>query len=236
MAPRRAKARAGITPAEARRESRRAQAPAHRRDRRPPARRLPRQPHRPRLRQPARAPGGDDPLRPVHGQAGQRGDAGALPPLPERPPLRRGAARRARGDGPARPASSATRRGRSKGLGQALVAEHGGEVPDTMEELHALPGVGRKTANVVLGNAFGKNEGVVVDTHVQRLSRRLGLTRRDRSGEDRARPDAARAAGGVDALVPPADRPRPERSARRGRPECAALPGGRAVPFGGGVR
>ena len=63
-----------------------------------------------------------------------------------------------------------------KGLGQALVAEHGGEVPATMEELHALPGVGRKTANVVLGNAFGKNVGVVVDTHVQRLSRRLGLT------------------------------------------------------------
>lgn len=63
-----------------------------------------------------------------------------------------------------------------KGLGQALVAEHGGEVPATMEELRALPGVGRKTANVVLGNAFGKNEGVVVDTHVQRLSRRLGLT------------------------------------------------------------
>ena len=63
-----------------------------------------------------------------------------------------------------------------KGLGLALVAEHGGRVPETMEELHALPGVGRKTANVVLGNAFGKNVGVVVDTHVQRLSRRLGLT------------------------------------------------------------
>jgi endonuclease-3 len=63
-----------------------------------------------------------------------------------------------------------------KSLGQALVAEHGGKVPDTMEELKALPGVGRKTANVVLGNAFGKNVGVVVDTHVARLSRRLGLT------------------------------------------------------------
>lgn len=63
-----------------------------------------------------------------------------------------------------------------KGLGQALVAEHGSAVPETMEELRALPGVGRKTANVVLGNAFGKNEGVVVDTHVQRLARRLGLT------------------------------------------------------------
>jgi endonuclease-3 len=61
-------------------------------------------------------------------------------------------------------------------LGRTLVAEHGGEVPATMDALKALPGVGRKTANVVLGNAFGKNEGIVVDTHVQRLSRRLGLT------------------------------------------------------------
>lgn len=61
-------------------------------------------------------------------------------------------------------------------LGRTLVTEHGGDVPSTMEELNALPGVGRKTANVVLGNAFGKNEGIVVDTHVQRLSRRLGLT------------------------------------------------------------
>lgn len=62
------------------------------------------------------------------------------------------------------------------GLGQALVAEHGGEVPAEMEALRRLPGVGRKTANVVLGNGFGRNVGVVVDTHVQRLSRRLGLT------------------------------------------------------------
>ena len=54
--------------------------------------------------------------------------------------------------------------------------DHGGKVPQTMEELRALPGVGRKTANVVLGNAFGKNEGIVVDTHVARLSQRLGLT------------------------------------------------------------
>ena len=64
-----------------------------------------------------------------------------------------------------------------QGLGSALVERHGGEVPATMAELVALPGVGRKTANVVLGNAFGINEGVVVDTHVARLSRRLGLTR-----------------------------------------------------------
>ncbi len=59
----------------------------------------------------------------------------------------------------------------------ALVERHGGEVPRTMDELTALAGVGRKTANVVLGNAFGINVGVVVDTHVLRLSRRLGLTR-----------------------------------------------------------
>ncbi len=59
----------------------------------------------------------------------------------------------------------------------AIEEKHGGKVPDTMEELHALPGVGRKTANVVLGNAFGKDEGIVVDTHVARLSHRLRLTK-----------------------------------------------------------
>lgn len=63
-----------------------------------------------------------------------------------------------------------------QGMARALVQDHGGEVPDTMQELVALPGVGRKTANVVLGNAFDVNEGVVVDTHVKRLSNRLGLT------------------------------------------------------------
>jgi len=62
-------------------------------------------------------------------------------------------------------------------MAQAVVADHDGEIPKTMEALHALPGVGRKTANVVLGNAFGMNEGVTVDTHVTRLSRLLGLTR-----------------------------------------------------------
>jgi len=57
-----------------------------------------------------------------------------------------------------------------------IESKHGGKVPQTMDDLTALAGVGRKTANVVLGNAFGKNEGVVVDTHVSRLSQRLGLT------------------------------------------------------------
>jgi endonuclease-3 len=58
-----------------------------------------------------------------------------------------------------------------------IARKFGGRVPETMEELRELPGVGRKTANVVLGNAFGKNEGIVVDTHVARLSQRLGLTK-----------------------------------------------------------
>ena len=63
------------------------------------------------------------------------------------------------------------------GLGKALVERHNGEVPDSMDALVKLPGVGRKTANVILGNAFSKNEGIVVDTHVARVSLRLGLTR-----------------------------------------------------------
>ena len=63
-----------------------------------------------------------------------------------------------------------------RGMARALVEDHGGEVPRTMDDLVALPGVGRKTANVVLGNAFSIDEGVVVDTHVRRLSNRLGFT------------------------------------------------------------
>jgi endonuclease-3 len=63
------------------------------------------------------------------------------------------------------------------GMAKAVVAKHGGEIPNSMDELFALPGIGRKTANVVLGNAFEMNEGIVVDTHVARLSKLLGLTR-----------------------------------------------------------
>lgn len=62
------------------------------------------------------------------------------------------------------------------GMARAVVEKHGGEIPETMDELTALPGVARKTANVVLGSALGKNEGIVVDTHVARVSQRLGLT------------------------------------------------------------
>jgi endonuclease-3 len=64
-----------------------------------------------------------------------------------------------------------------RGCCQALVERHGGEVPRALEQLVRLPGVGRKTANVVLGSGFGLPSGVVVDTHVGRISRRLGLTR-----------------------------------------------------------
>ena len=63
-----------------------------------------------------------------------------------------------------------------RGMAQALVDRHGGKVPRTMEELTELAGVGRKTANVVLGNAYGMNVGVTVDTHVTRVSNRLALT------------------------------------------------------------
>jgi endonuclease-3 len=64
-----------------------------------------------------------------------------------------------------------------RGAMREIAEKHGGKVPDTMAELYTLPGVGRKTANVVLGNAFHKDEGIVVDTHVIRLSQRLGLTK-----------------------------------------------------------
>lgn len=66
-----------------------------------------------------------------------------------------------------------------QGLATAIVRDHGGEVPSTMEELVELPGVGRKTANLVLGESFGITTGIVVDTHVARVSGRLGLTRHE---------------------------------------------------------
>ena len=68
---------------------------------------------------------------------------------------------------------------------QKIVSDFDGNVPDTMEALLTLPGVARKTANVVLGTAFGKNEGIVVDTHVIRLARRLGLTSRKNNQGDK---------------------------------------------------
>ncbi len=67
-----------------------------------------------------------------------------------------------------------------KSIGESIVADHDGEVPDTMNDLTELSGVGRKTANVVLQHAHDVVEGIVVDTHVQRISRRLGLTEEER--------------------------------------------------------
>ena len=69
-------------------------------------------------------------------------------------------------------------------MGRALVECFGGEVPGTMEQLLTLPGVARKTANVLLGTSFGRNDGVVVDTHIGRLSQRLRLTWTARDDKD----------------------------------------------------
>lgn len=66
-----------------------------------------------------------------------------------------------------------------KAMAQILLSKFKGEVPDTMEELVSLPGVARKTANIILFNAFGKNEGIAVDTHVKRLAQRLGLSKNE---------------------------------------------------------
>jgi endonuclease-3 len=65
------------------------------------------------------------------------------------------------------------------GLAQGLVEDFDGQIPAEMDQLIKLPGIGRKTANVILGNAFGKSEGVVVDTHIKRLSQRLGFTKQE---------------------------------------------------------
>lgn len=73
------------------------------------------------------------------------------------------------------------------GAGRVIIEKFSGQVPDTMESLLELPGVARKTANVVLGTWFGKNEGVVVDTHVGRLSHRLRLTWRSKNEKDAVR-------------------------------------------------
>lgn len=72
---------------------------------------------------------------------------------------------------------------------RTIADEHGGEVPRTMEELTALPGVARKTANIVLGSAYGRNEGMAVDRHVQRVSGRLKLTRHKNNQGDRIEKD-----------------------------------------------
>ena len=86
------------------------------------------------------------------------------------------------------------------GACQRIRDDFGGEVPDNMEDLLTLPGVARKTANVVLGTWFGKNEGVVVDTHVFRISHRLGLAPKKTTNHTEQRADGAGAAPRVDQL------------------------------------
>ena len=100
-----------------------------------------------------------------------------------------------------------------RGTMRILIEEHGGEVPTDFDALLRLPGVARKTANVVSAER-GDAQGIVVDTHVRRLSQRLGFTRQEDPGQDRARPDAARAARGLGPVPAPADLARPPRLRR----------------------
>ena len=90
------------------------------------------------------------------------------------------------------------------GAAQKIVEDYGGEVPSEMDALVKIPGVGRKTANVILGHIFGK-PGFVVDTHVRRLTYRLGFTQEYGSGEDRDRHAEDSAGGGLDAVLDAAD-------------------------------
>ena len=187
--------------------------------------------HRARLEQPARAPRRHHPVRPVHRPAREPGDGGALPPLPLGPGL--GGRRRP-------PVSSArsTRRASTRprpesilGMARALVERHGGEVPRTLEALTDLPGVGRKTANVVLGNAFGI-PAFPVDTHVTRVSQRLGLTRGHRCRGDPRRSLRADPPAAVDQGQPSLHLARPADLSREG----AQVPGmwcPRPVPLAG---
>ena len=145
-----------------------------------------------RLCQPLSTARGDDPLGTVHGQAGQHGHRRAFFPLAT--PALLAAACQSELETVIR--STGFYHAKAKnilGCCRALVDRHGGEVPDSLPDLVKLPGVGRKTANVVLGTAFGRVEGVVVDTHVGRISRRLGLTKQ---------PDAVRAERDLVKVIP----------------------------------
>ena len=119
-----------------------------------------------------------------------------------------------------------------KGAAAGLVERFGGEVPRTLAELTTLPGVARKTANVVLGTAYGIAEGVVVDTHVQRLSMRLGADAQDRPEGHREGPDEGDPAGALDPVLPPGDLARPPRLLRA-QAELRRLHAGAVLPVGG---
>ncbi len=89
------------------------------------------------------------------------------------------------------------------GAARKVISDFGGDVPRTMDELLTIPGVARKTANVVLGSWYNIADGVVVDTHVQRISRRLELTKNEDPPEDRAGPDESDPSRALDSLLAP---------------------------------
>ena len=118
-----------------------------------------------------------------------------------------------------------------KGAGRVVTEEFGGKVPHTMDELLRIPGVARKTANVVLGSWFGIAVGVVVDTHVLRISRRLELTKGDHTGKSRAGPDESNPAVGSGSTSPTRSSSTAARSASRASPAAPTAPSnGSATP------
>ena len=162
----------------------------------------------PGARQSPAAAGGHDPLGPVYRRAGEHRDArrcfGSIPIGRRLGGVAVGQAgsRRSRA-----PVSSATRPRTSRPAASSWWTGTAARCPGDMEALVQLPGVGRKTANVVLGTAFGMATGVVVDTHVTRHRRRLGLTPADGGREDRAGPDGRPAAQRVDRFLASHDPP-----------------------------
>ena len=117
------------------------------------------------------------------------------------------------------------------GAARKIVNEFGGKVPENMDELLTLPGVARKTANVVLGTWFGKAEGLVVDTHVHRISRRLELTKNDDPKNDRAGFNESNSAREVDFVFPPDHLAWPQ-VVLCTIPEVRGLPAGEYLPRG----
>ncbi len=116
-----------------------------------------------------------------------------------------------------------------QGAARKIIAEFGGEVPQTLAELITVPGAARKTANVVLGVWFGKAEGVVVDTHVFRIARRLELAKGDTPRKGRAGTDADSAARPLDQLFAP-DHPSRPPGVRRAQSQMQSVQSGAAVP------
>lgn len=117
------------------------------------------------------------------------------------------------------------------GAARKVVSDFGGAVPNEMDALLTLPGVARKTANVVLGSWFGKAEGVVVDTHVHRISRRLEVDGQRRSEDDRAGLDEANPARALDRVRSPANPSWPG-AVPGAQPKVRRLPARRPLPCG----